>query len=70
MQISITSKLLLTLVSVFTLVLASSTTYQYFQQRNLINTVLSEQLMDKAGNYFDSLNMIVFCIPHQVLTRE
>lgn len=59
MQISITSKLLLTLVSVFTLVLASSTTYQYFQQRNLINTVLSEQLMDKAGNYFDSLNMMM-----------
>ncbi|MBD1558346.1 HAMP domain-containing protein [Vibrio sp. S9_S30] len=59
MPISITSKLLLTLVSVFTLVLASSTTYQYFQQRNLINTVLSEQLMDKAGNYFDSLNMMM-----------
>ncbi|BDU36920.1 methyl-accepting chemotaxis protein [Vibrio nigripulchritudo] len=59
MNVSITYKLLFTLVSVFTLVLASSTGYQYFQQRNLINTVLSEQLLDKAGNYFDSLNMMM-----------
>lgn len=59
MNLSITSKLLVTLVAVFTLVLASSTGYQYFQQRNLLNSVLSEQLHDKASNYFDSLNMMM-----------
>ncbi|MDN3682514.1 methyl-accepting chemotaxis protein [Vibrio tapetis subsp. quintayensis] len=59
MNLSITSKLLITLVAVFTLVLASSTGYQYYQQRNLLNSVLSEQLHDKASNYFDSLNMMM-----------
>ncbi|GAL22276.1 methyl-accepting chemotaxis protein I [Vibrio maritimus] len=36
-----------------------STTYQYNQQRDLIYSVLSEQLHDKASNYFDSLNMMM-----------
>lgn len=59
MRISITNKLLITLVTVFGLVLVASTTYQYLQQRELINSVLSEQLHDKASNYFDSLNMMM-----------
>lgn len=56
---TITSKLLITLITVFTCVLVISTSYQYFQQRHLINSVLSEQLHDKASNYFDSLNMMM-----------
>lgn len=56
---TITSKILITLVTVFTCVLAVSTSYQYFQQRELINSVLSQQLHDKASNYFDSLNMMM-----------
>jgi len=59
MNLSITSKLLITLIAVFTLVLTSSTGYQYYQQQNLLNSVLSEQLHDKASNYFDSLNMMM-----------
>lgn len=51
--------MLLTLITVFALVLAGSTTYQYWQQRDLIHSVLSEQLHDKASNYFDSLNMMM-----------
>lgn len=59
MRLTITTKLLITLLTVFGLVLIASTTYQYLQQRNLINSVLSEQLHDKASNYFDSLNMMM-----------
>lgn len=59
MNSSILSKLLLTLITVFALVLAGSTSYQYWQQKNLIHSVLSEQLHDKASNYFDSLNMMM-----------
>ncbi|ENM5724378.1 methyl-accepting chemotaxis protein [Vibrio mimicus] len=59
MSSSILNKLLLTLITVFALVLAGSTTYQYWQQRDLIHSVLSEQLHDKASNYFDSLNMMM-----------
>ncbi|MVD33282.1 HAMP domain-containing protein, partial [Vibrio cholerae] len=39
--------------------LAGSTSYQYWQQKDLIHSVLSEQLHDKASNYFDSLNMMM-----------
>ncbi|WGW01624.1 methyl-accepting chemotaxis protein [Vibrio sp. YMD68] len=59
MKISVSFKLLVTLISVSTLVLSVSTGYQYIQQRNLINSVLSEQLHEKASNYFDSLNMMM-----------
>lgn len=59
MSSSITSKLLLTLISVFALVLTISSLYQSVQQKDLINSVLSEQLHDKASNYFDSLNMMM-----------
>lgn len=59
MSSTITAKLLVTLVTVFSLVLASSTAYQYWQQKELMNSVLSEQLHDKASNYFDSLNMMM-----------
>ncbi|MCG9596966.1 methyl-accepting chemotaxis protein [Vibrio sp. Isolate25] len=59
MSSTITTKLLATLVTVFSLVLASSTAYQYWQQKELMNSVLSEQLHDKASNYFDSLNMMM-----------
>lgn len=56
---SITAKLLITLLFVFALVLTTSTLYQYYQQRELLNEVLSDQLHDKASNYFDSLNMMM-----------
>ncbi|KIF54120.1 methyl-accepting chemotaxis protein [Vibrio owensii] len=59
MRSTITFKLLLALIAVFTCVLAVSTGYQYYQQKMLINNVLSEQLHDKASNYFDSLNMMM-----------
>ncbi|MFM2590249.1 methyl-accepting chemotaxis protein [Vibrio sp. TBV020] len=59
MRSTITTKLLITLVTVFGIVLLASTSYQYLQQRDLINSVLSEQLHDKASNYFDSLNMMM-----------
>ncbi|USD42237.1 HAMP domain-containing protein [Vibrio sp. SCSIO 43135] len=59
MNLTITKKLLLTLVFVFALVVTVSTAYQYLQQRDLLNSVLSEQLHDKASNYFDSLNMMM-----------
>ncbi|MCR9366110.1 methyl-accepting chemotaxis protein [Vibrio antiquarius] len=59
MRSTITFKLLLALIAVFSCVLAASTAYQYHQQKTLINDVLSEQLHDKASNYFDSLNMMM-----------
>lgn len=59
MRLTITTKLLITLLSVFGSVLIASSSYQYFQQRELLNSVLSEQLHDKASNYFDSLNMMM-----------
>lgn len=59
MKTSITFKLLTTLISVFAVVVISSTAYQYFQQRDMLNSILSEQLYDKASNYFDSLNMMM-----------
>ncbi|MGR5501513.1 methyl-accepting chemotaxis protein [Vibrio sp. DNB22_10_4] len=59
MRLTITNKLLLALILVFGTVVVISTTYQYNQQRNLIYSVLSEQLEDKASNYFDSLNMMM-----------
>ncbi|EGR0047643.1 HAMP domain-containing protein [Vibrio vulnificus] len=59
MRSTITFKLLVALITVFTFVLAVSTAYQYYQQKHLINSVLSEQLHDKASNYFDSLNMMM-----------
>ncbi|EGR0313953.1 HAMP domain-containing protein [Vibrio parahaemolyticus] len=59
MRSTITFKLLLALIAVFSCVLAASTAYQHYQQKTLINDVLSEQLHDKASNYFDSLNMMM-----------
>lgn len=59
MRSTITFKLLVALIAVFSCVLAVSTGYQYYQQKSLINDVLSEQLHDKASNYFDSLNMMM-----------
>ncbi len=59
MRSTITFKLLVALVLVFGCVLAVSTFYQYQQQKQLIHEVLSEQLHDKASNYFDSLNMMM-----------
>jgi methyl-accepting chemotaxis protein len=59
MRFSITSKLLITLSVVFGVVVISSTAYQYNQQKELVFSILSEQLHDKASNYFDSLNMMM-----------
>jgi methyl-accepting chemotaxis protein len=59
MRFSITSKLLVTLSVVFGVVVISSTAYQYNQQKELVFSILSEQLHDKASNYFDSLNMMM-----------
>lgn len=59
MQLTIANKLLFTLFTIFTLVLSCSLFYQYNQQKQLIDDILSEQLQDKASNYFDSLNMMM-----------
>ncbi len=59
MQLSITHKLLLTLITVFSLVLTISLFYQHSQQKQLLDEIVSEQLHDKASNYFDSLNMMM-----------
>ncbi|WP_135442747.1 methyl-accepting chemotaxis protein [Vibrio tasmaniensis] len=59
MRSTITFKILVALAVVFTFLLAISTYFQYSQQKQLVNSVLSEQLHDKASNYFDSLNMMM-----------
>ncbi|CAH6828432.1 Methyl-accepting chemotaxis protein [Vibrio chagasii] len=59
MRSTITFKILVALAIVFTFLLAISTYFQYSQQKQLVNSVLSEQLYDKASNYFDSLNMMM-----------
>ncbi|MGF1879406.1 methyl-accepting chemotaxis protein [Vibrio splendidus] len=59
MRSTITFKILVALAIVFTFLLAISTYFQYSQQKQLVNSVLSEQLHDKASNYFDSLNMMM-----------
>lgn len=59
MHSTITFKILVALAVVFTFLLAISTYFQYSQQKELVNSVLSEQLHDKASNYFDSLNMMM-----------
>lgn len=77
-RLSITNKLLVTLMLVFSLVVVASTAYQYSQQRELIYSLLSEQLEDKASNYFDSLNMMMITgtmaqketLRHKALAQE
>ncbi|MBY5943917.1 methyl-accepting chemotaxis protein [Photobacterium rosenbergii] len=59
MRLTIANKLLLTLFSVFTIVLVISLVYEGRQQKKLLESVISEQTLDKAGNYFDSLNMMM-----------
>ena len=59
MRSTITVKILVALAIVFTFLLVISTYFQYSQQKQLVNSVLSEQLHDKASNYFDSLNMMM-----------
>ena len=59
MRSTITFKILVALAIVFTFLLAISTYFQYSQQKQLVNSLLSEQLHDKASNYFDSLNMMM-----------
>ncbi|WEM43392.1 methyl-accepting chemotaxis protein [Photobacterium sp. DA100] len=59
MRLTIANKLLLTLFSVFTIVLVTSLIYEAGQQKKLLESVISEQTLDKAGNYFDSLNMMM-----------
>ncbi|MCG7585555.1 methyl-accepting chemotaxis protein, partial [Photobacterium sp. OFAV2-7] len=59
MRLTIAHKLLLTLFTVFTVVLITSLAYESRQQKMLLESVISEQTLDKAGNYFDSLNMMM-----------
>ena len=59
MRSTITFKILVALAIVFTFLLVISTYFQYSQQKQLVHSVLSEQLHDKASNYFDSLNMMM-----------
>ena len=59
MRLTIAHKLLLTLFIVFTVVLITSLAYESRQQKVLLESVISEQTLDKAGNYFDSLNMMM-----------
>ncbi|ABU70864.1 hypothetical protein [Vibrio campbellii] len=56
MRSTITFKLLLALIAVFTCVLAVSTGYQYYQQKTLINNVLSEQLHDLAACWSNKMS--------------
>ncbi|MEJ2762406.1 methyl-accepting chemotaxis protein [Photobacterium sp. MCCC 1A19761] len=59
MRLTIAHKLLLTLFIVFAIVLITSLAYESRQQKALLESVISEQTLDKAGNYFDSLNMMM-----------
>ena len=78
MRSTITFKILVALAVVFSLLLAISTYFQYTQQKQLVNSVLSEQLHDKASNYFDSLNMMMLTgtmsqketLRHKALAQE
>jgi Methyl-accepting chemotaxis protein len=56
---TLASKILLALFLVFALVLATSLAYQSHQQKALMTSIVSEQTLDKASNYFDSLNMLM-----------
>lgn len=59
MRLTIAHKLLFTLFTVFTVVLIASLSFESRQQKQLLESVISEQTLDKAGNYFDSLNMMM-----------
>ncbi|OOF08402.1 methyl-accepting chemotaxis protein [Salinivibrio sp. MA427] len=59
MRMTLASKILLALFFVFALVLATSLAYQSHQQKALMTSIVSEQTLDKASNYFDSLNMLM-----------
>ncbi|MGR2767755.1 methyl-accepting chemotaxis protein [Photobacterium ganghwense] len=59
MRLTIAHKLLLTLLMVFLVVLVASLAYEARQQKTMLESVISEQTLDKAGNYFDSLNMMM-----------
>ncbi|SIN82342.1 methyl-accepting chemotaxis protein [Salinivibrio sp. ES.052] len=59
MRMTLASKILLALFLVFALVLATSLAYQSHQQKALMTSIVSEQTLDKASNYFDSLNMLM-----------
>ncbi|OOF15342.1 MULTISPECIES: methyl-accepting chemotaxis protein [Salinivibrio] len=59
MRMTLASKLLLSLFLVFALVLVTSLAYQSHQQKALMTSIVSEQTLDKASNYFDSLNMLM-----------
>ncbi|KKA45620.1 MULTISPECIES: methyl-accepting chemotaxis protein [Salinivibrio] len=59
MRMTLASKILLALFLVFALVLVTSLAYQSHQQKALMTSIVSQQTLDKASNYFDSLNMLM-----------
>ncbi|OEE59268.1 chemotaxis protein [Enterovibrio norvegicus FF-454] len=59
MRLPIAAKLLIVLLVIFSVVLAVSLAYQNHHQKALVTEIVGEQTLDKASNYFDSLNMMM-----------
>ncbi len=59
MRLPIAAKILIVLFLIFSVVLAVSLVYQNNQQKTLVTDIVGEQTLDKASNYFDSLNMMM-----------
>ncbi|MBV7299338.1 methyl-accepting chemotaxis protein [Enterovibrio paralichthyis] len=59
MRLPIAAKILIVLFFIFSVVLAVSLVYQNNQQKTLVTDIVGEQTLDKASNYFDSLNMMM-----------
>ncbi|WP_325892473.1 methyl-accepting chemotaxis protein [Grimontia sp. NTOU-MAR1] len=59
MRLPIAAKILFALLGIFSVVLAVSLIYQNNQQKTFVTDIVGEQTLDKASNYFDSLNMMM-----------
>ncbi|NGN96937.1 methyl-accepting chemotaxis protein [Grimontia sp. S25] len=59
MRLPIAVKILFVLLGIFSVVLAVSLIYQTNHQKTFVTDIVGEQTLDKASNYFDSLNMMM-----------
>ncbi len=59
MRLPIATKILIVLFAIFSVVLAVSLLYQKNQQKSFVTDIVSQQTLDKASNYFDSLNLMM-----------
>ncbi|WP_434355287.1 methyl-accepting chemotaxis protein [Parasalinivibrio latis] len=59
MRITLAKKILFALLSVFVIVLVVSVSYESYKQKEMVRDLISDQMLDKASNYFDSLNMMM-----------